>query len=412
MEVINKNIEDIYQSSLNKSASTARYILYNRSPKIEIVNNLMVQGDKYILNDDQAIVDLIRKITEANVTIFQGYERIATTIKIKDKKIIGTYASQIITDQVLKYGKIYEGWANILDKKYLTRYEPIKDSKGQVIGMLFVGVEANIFDKLLVNLKETILIWAFISSILAAWIGYLLTLRIIKPIQKLCQVIEEVAAGDFGRKIDVYSADRDVAKLLESFSGMLSSFRNILKQITGKKEELEILALTDELTNLYNYRYFQQRLTDEMEKAKNNQYEISLIMIDIDYFKNFNDTYGHPQGDKVLKSVADVIKSNLREEDIIVRYGGEEFAIILSHTGKIKALEIAERIRESMARHKFFLENKGLSVSITISLGIAAYPQDALSKIDLIAKADHALYKAKEWGRNKVQEFDNSLTNY
>jgi len=410
--IINKNIQDIYQSMLQQSASTARYIFYYHSPRIEIINGVMVQGTRQILNNNESLVDLIKRVTGVNVTIFQGNERVATTIKYNGKRAIGTYATPGIADKVLHRGEVYQGWANILGVKYLTRYEPIKDPAGHIVGMLFVGMEANIFDKLVVNLQETVLIWAFISAVLAAWIGYILTLRIIKPIQELCLVIQEVAAGNFGKKVDVYSADRDVANLLESFSTMLSSFRSIVNQITGRKAELEILAITDDLTKLYNYRYFQQRLTDEIEKAKSNQQEISLIMIDIDYFKKFNDTYGHPQGDKILKRVAKIIKNTLRNEDIVVRYGGEEFAIVLVGTGKAKALEIAERIRSNIEQYPFTLGKEGLAVALTVSLGLAAYPEDALSKDDLIARADQALYQAKEWGRNNVQGFGNCLTKY
>lgn len=403
--VIHQNVQSIYQSMLQKSATTARYIFYHQGSRLEVVDGLIVQESKHILNNNEQLVDLIKEVTGVNVTIFQKNERVATTIKYKGKRAIGTYAESEITDKVLHQGQVYQGWANILGTKYLTHYEPLRDPKGQIVGMLFVGMEANIFDKLLANLRETVLIWACISAALAAWVGYILTLRIIKPIQELCLVIQEVAAGNFSRQVDVYSADRDVANLLESFSSMLSSFRNMVNKITGKKAELEILAITDDLTKLYNYRYFQRRLTDELEKARQYQYEVSLIMIDIDYFKRFNDTYGHPQGDRILRMVAQIIKNTLRDDDIVVRYGGEEFAIILSRINKQEALEIAERIRKNIETHQFTLGQEGSVASLTISLGLATYPEDATSKDELVARSDYALYQAKERGRNKVQEF-------
>lgn len=393
--VISQDVQSIYQSMLENSATTARYIFYAHKSKLETATN------------NEQLVDLIKGITGVDVTIFQGSERVATTIQYKDKRAIGTYADSKIAEQVLHHGKIYQGWTEILGRKYLTHYEPIIDSKNQVIGMLFVGIEANIFNKLLANLQETILVWACISAALAALIGYILTLRIIKPIQELCLVIQQVAAGDFSRQVDLYSADRDVANLLESFSDMLSSFRSIVNQITGKKAELEILAVTDDLTKLYNYRYFQRRLAEELEEAAKNCYQVSLVMIDIDYFKQFNDTYGHPQGDRVLRSVAQIIKNTLRESDVVVRYGGEEFAIVLSRTSKYESLEIAERIRMNIENHPFILEREIPAVTLTISLGLATYPQDAVDKDKLIASADYALYEAKNQGRNKVQDFSN-----
>ena len=156
------------------------------------------------------------------------------------------------------------------------------------------------------------------------------------------------------------------------------------------------LAIKDGLTGLYTHRYFQELLNQELEKAKNYSYPLTLLMIDTDKFKQYNDTFGHPEGDKLLKNIANILAKNVRKNDYVCRYGGDEFAIILVNTKKQDAYYIAERIRQSYS----VLRREDLQVSA--SIGIASYPDDAITKDDLIKKADEALYEAKRSGRNRV----------
>ncbi len=161
------------------------------------------------------------------------------------------------------------------------------------------------------------------------------------------------------------------------------------------------LATTDGLTELFNHRFFQDKMKNqilECGKAKNN---FSLIMTDIDFFKKFNDKYGHQAGDAVLKHVSKTLKSCVRNEDFVCRYGGEEMAVILNKTNKEKALEIAEKICKTVSAKKFDL-TPDIEVSVTISLGVSTYPEDGKTAAELIEYADKCLYNAKENGRNQV----------
>jgi diguanylate cyclase (GGDEF)-like protein len=168
------------------------------------------------------------------------------------------------------------------------------------------------------------------------------------------------------------------------------------------------LANTDSLTGLYNRRSFQERLEQEVDRAIRYHRPLSLIMIDIDYFKMYNDTYGHLQGDKVLVEVARILKQLSRASDIVARYGGEEFAIILPETDKASAEAFGRRLREYVEQHTpgaASLPTKAL----TISVGIASYtPPD--TKETLIEAADVALYHAKREGRNRVVVWQRSMT--
>ena len=167
-------------------------------------------------------------------------------------------------------------------------------------------------------------------------------------------------------------------------------------------EKLQKLSILDGLTELYNHRYFQERLQEEFERAKRYQHSLSLIILDIDYFKKINDTYGHLCGDFVLRELSRIIRGSLRETDIAARYGGEEFAIILPETEVRGASVLGERLRLQVEKHSFQLD--GISIRITISLGVASILPAKTSKTlrDLIETADKALYYSKAHGRNRL----------
>lgn len=163
------------------------------------------------------------------------------------------------------------------------------------------------------------------------------------------------------------------------------------------------LATTDGLTELYNHRYFQEQMKLNVENSKRYGNEFSMIILDIDFFKKFNDTYGHQSGDAVLRQVAQTLKRSVRATDIACRYGGEEMSIILPNTGKNVAHSTAEKICERVSSNKFKLQGDK-EVSVTISLGVSTYPQDGQTPSELIEAADKRLYNAKNNGRNQVGE--------
>jgi len=161
-------------------------------------------------------------------------------------------------------------------------------------------------------------------------------------------------------------------------------------------------AQTDSLTSLFNKRGFEKRFELERIRAKQNEIPFSIIMVDIDYFKRVNDTYGHLVGDSLLKSIANLLKSHLRKNDIASRYGGEEFLILLPETELDGAMAVAQKIKDNLAKKEWKLKETGESMGkVTVSMGIALYklnePEEALIK-----RADDALYLAKDRGRNRI----------
>ncbi len=161
-------------------------------------------------------------------------------------------------------------------------------------------------------------------------------------------------------------------------------------------------AITDRRTGLYNHGYFEHSLETEIKRAMRQSHPVSLMMIDLDNFKDYNDALGHLAGDAILKEIGRLIKNNIREVDLAARYGGEEFAIILPYTPPSGAVVSAERLRQRIARHPFAPEISLPSRHLTVSIGFAGFPDDAAAAIELVKAADTALYHAKRSGRNKV----------
>ena len=181
------------------------------------------------------------------------------------------------------------------------------------------------------------------------------------------------------------------------------TFSYIFKYIV-KSRDFEYqykLATTDGLTDLFNHRYFQEQIRQYVNNCKRYNNEFSLIIIDIDFFKKFNDNFGHQSGDALLRQVASTLKRNVRATDIVCRYGGEEMSIILPNTGEDEAFSTAQKICERVAQHKFKLAN-GKETNVTISLGVSTFPQDGNDAETIISQADKRLYDAKNNGRNQV----------
>lgn len=175
-----------------------------------------------------------------------------------------------------------------------------------------------------------------------------------------------------------------------------------LKKRAAEGEFYKELSRKDGLTELYNHRFFQQLLETEVSRASRYNRVVSLLMIDIDEFKRYNDTYGHPAGDVVLKKLGSVLKKSSRNYDYVARYGGEEFAVIVPEVGADSARRMAERIRSLVEETEFEGEDIMPGGHLTISLGVASYPMQASTAAELVERSDQALYRAKKDGKNRV----------
>ena len=177
---------------------------------------------------------------------------------------------------------------------------------------------------------------------------------------------------------------------------------DLQKELIASNRRLELLSITDGLTQLYNHRYFQDEMMRAFEESYRYGRPLSLALIDLDFFKKVNDTYGHAAGDEVLKTVARIFIDSIRTADVAARYGGEEFAVIMPETSLEDALQFAEKIRTMVASTPITIGD-GREVRVTVSIGLSAVPHPRLQTArDLIEDADKSLYEAKQRGRNQV----------
>ena len=184
-------------------------------------------------------------------------------------------------------------------------------------------------------------------------------------------------------------------KLMEHFAAHVS--------LQTRIRDAEAKALTDVLTAIWNRRFFEDRYPIELQRAHRYHRSLAVLMIDIDSFKSYNDTYGHLAGDQALQIVAQLLKSNLRTSDILCRYGGDEFVVLLPESDLEHALLAAEKLRRAVAAEALPDRHGIASGHINISIGVAACPENGISEADLLYQADRALYGAKETGRDRVQ---------
>ena len=217
---------------------------------------------------------------------------------------------------------------------------------------------------------------------------------IVAPLRRRKKIVGLIG-GLADKPRDFTGEELDLLTTVASQAGLLVENAQLL-------EKTKLLSITDGLTSLYNHRHFQDKLIVEVKKAEKDKKPLSLVMGDVDDFKHYNDTNGHPAGDEVLRQIGKILKNNTKRRDIVARYGGEEFVIIFPNTSKKDAKIVAENLRKTVEEYKFPNEKSQPGGSVTITFGLADYHGDSDSAADVMKRADDALYKGKETGKNKV----------
>jgi diguanylate cyclase (GGDEF)-like protein len=228
---------------------------------------------------------------------------------------------------------------------------------------------------------------------LVLW-GYLLR-YLVQPLSLLLEGIRNFTRGNTEVQIPRIGKD-ELGELQEAFNEMS-------REITVERKKLRNESQSDALTGLFNMRYFRIQLAEEFSRSQRYGRPLTLLMIDVDNFKAYNDRNGHPAGDIVLKEVSRIFIRNVRGTDIVARYGGEEFVVLLPETPLDAGVSVAEKIRRAVEEHYFpFAASQG-GQKVTVSIGVASYPDvHVTSDQDLIESSDKALYSAKKDGRNRV----------
>jgi diguanylate cyclase (GGDEF)-like protein len=266
-------------------------------------------------------------------------------------------------------------------------------------------------------MQKTVIDMLISDVVMAPLDGYKLTAAVKRqPRYKSLPVILLTSETDSGNKVKGLNlgANDYVTKPFDP-SELVARVKNLLRikelqqeveeknaQLAELNKQLEALAITDDLTGLFNRRHFMERLREEFARSKRYQMDLSCIMFDIDNFKKINDQWGHQTGDKVLKELGALLERSHRTHDLAARYGGEEFILILCQTDREGAIVFAEQLRSNVQNHPFS-GVKGKPLSVTVSIGVGSYPApDVTQPDDLVRVADGALYQAKRTGKNRV----------
>ena len=242
-------------------------------------------------------------------------------------------------------------------------------------------------------LRNFTLLVSFVAAGLVTAIAVFVILSLTRPIDALIAGAKAASSGDLSQQIPVSSNDQ-IGYLTQVFNRMTT-------RLLESREKLEKMTRTDELTGLPNRRDLDRMFKAELGRAERSDHPLSVLMIDLDKFKQFNDQYGHLKGDSLLTEASHFLNLNLRPADIATRYGGEEFVILLPDTTKRQAASLAERLRQEFAKACQGADDS--NPWVTISIGVATWPEDGRSKDDLTRAADMAMYAAKRAGRNRVR---------
>ena len=240
------------------------------------------------------------------------------------------------------------------------------------------------------ELRNRVLAIAWAGAVLLAGLGYALVVRLIRPIEALIEGASAVSRGDYAHEVKVSSHDE--------LGYLVAVFNDMTRALRATHGELEQKTRTDELTGLFNRRHLDAALEEELERARRENAPLGVLMLDLDHFKAFNDRYGHPQGDALLRAVAELLRKQLRPTDTVARYGGEEFTVLLPRSPRAEAIRIAERLRRRLSE----LRAGPADGTTTGSFGLATWPEDGDQAAELIAAADAALYEAKRLGRDQI----------
>jgi two-component system cell cycle response regulator len=227
------------------------------------------------------------------------------------------------------------------------------------------------------------------ASLVSVLLAYFFIRNVVAPLQVIEKGAEKFGEGDFDFRLDIESHN-ELGKLALTFNSMA--------------DKLEEIATRDSLTGLLNKKEILRILAAELTRARRHSTSVSVMMLDLDYFKSINDTYGHQAGDAVLVTAGELFEKHVRGIDYVGRYGGEEILIVLPATTEIESVEIAERIRRSLASTAIAV-NDFEQINLTVSIGIAIFPADGEDESTLLSHADQALYQAKGAGRNQVVQY-------
>ena len=379
--------------------------------------------------DANSTIDELKKLLNSEITLFLGNKRIISTVMRDGRSVENTILDPSIAEIVNGNGE-YFGDANVLGEEYKTFYKPLLNAQNEVFATFSLGIPISELVTATNNSIRNGIVFGFIGLVASIILLSFILSSISKPIIKLSDDMSHIANGNLHINVSVNSEDEvgHLGKSLQRVVGILQTLLEdinimIFEQEKGNIDycldtdkflgEYKILAynilmlsafcIRDQLTGIPNRRSFDNRLCWEWNRAVREKEPISVLIIDVDKFKNYNDTHGHQQGDVALQTVAKSIKQSIKRSiDFAARWGGEEFVVLLPTTDAEGAISVAEKIRAAIENAKIPCADAS-GAKVTVSVGISTkIPMQDSSIENFIFTADTALYRAKEMGRNSV----------
>lgn len=397
--------------------------------------------------DDDKEVERLKEMLGTEVTIFLEDKRIATTITRHGSRVVGTTLESRIAKTVLGEGQEYTGNARILGEDYMSYYKPIFNSDGQAFAAIFIGAPLAEMKSGANELVRSGLAMSIIGLAIAMVLQFLIIASVSRPISTLSRDTTHIAAGHLGLNVHINNED-EVGQLGKSIQEVVLIIRKLIEEINtmiyehdhGNTDycididrfegdyrilaanilDLAVLGIRDQLTGLANRRSFDNRLNIEWIRGIREKTATSLLIIDLDNFRHYNDTFGHHQGDAVLKAISMAICHCLkRDVDYVARWGSDKFIVLMPSTDARGALSVAERIRKEIEMiefpdqkdHQIHQASQGHAdnqkaaetENLTACIGVCSQiPMKNTSVDELVINADEALIKAKESGKNRV----------
>lgn len=301
---------------------------------------------------------------------------------------------------------------DVLSSTFVATYNYTDEDKGKMLGALislpelswavFIQQPYEAVYRSLGRMRRLSIFVGALSLCFAVLLAFLISRYITRSIAKLTHGVRQVANRNFTFKVDIHSKN-EIGELANTFNQMVDELNTHRKDLEEKQKELELLARTDALTGLNNHRHFTDQLSREIKQANRLNSPLSVMILDLDDFKRVNDTYGHLIGDRVLSTIAELIKKHVRSTDIAARYGGDEFCVALPNTTAPGARDLAKILCEEIAGVVFSADGEAV-FHVTCSIGLAQFHKDMKDSLVILKFADQALYKAKSGGRNRVTE--------
>lgn len=327
------------------------------------------------------------------VHIVDRHSRIVVTSAATEAPALTTRVPAAATTKLLDSGDATTTYADAGGQTVIGTMRPVS-----VIGWTAVAEIARAEAYARVSRQRNVALITLGGLVIAVgFAAYVLALTVARPLERLTAGATQVGDGDFEVHVPVLDYG-EVGYLTRAFNKMVTQLRDGREQLAAINVALETLSVTDGLTGLFNHKHLMQTLGTEVARAQRHKHPLSVLMIDVDHFKQYNDRFGHQMGDKLLADIAALFKRTTRSIDYAARYGGDEFLLLLHEVASADALLLADRVRSAVAAAAFGPGDH----KITVSIGVASYPEHGETVETVIASADTALYKAKRGGRNGI----------